>query len=137
SFCAGPVQITASNTSDHYYVGVGTPFAASRWHLIKHSVFSLFYLHSLAFALMALPIVVLSWVARKLRVAGTHAWLVGTVAFGLLAYATFFILQANKSVAIAISFGFYAACVVAGGWALARRGVADTSGLVTGRWRIP
>lgn len=138
SFCAGPVQIVASNTSGRFYIGVGTPFAGSRWQLIKHSVFSLFYLHALAFALVVLPIVALSRMVRRLGVAPTHDWLVGTAGFGLLAYTTFFLLQANKSAALGISIVFYSAvCLVSGGWALAAARTAGISWLETIPWRVP
>ena len=140
SFCAGPVQIVASNTSDRFYISVGTPFAGSRWHLLKYSVFSLVYILALTFALMVVPIVALSALARRLGVSPTNEWLWATAIFGLFAYATFFLVQANKFSAIVISIAFYSLCLIGcAGTAIARRHIPkglETKG-TRPPWRIP
>lgn len=136
TFCAGPIQIVASNRSDRFYVGVGTPFAGSRWHLVKNSVFTLIYLHALAFGLVVLPVVVLAQLARRFRIAQGQEWLAGVAALGLLAYAMFFLLQASKVAAVGVSLGFYAACLFVGVRALAAQGITRANKRMRD-WRLP
>ena len=136
SFCGGPVQIIAADRSAHYYVGVGTPFAGSRWHLVKDSVFTLIYLHFLAFALVVAPVAFFTHVARRLGLAQGKEWLAGVAGLGLLAFGIFFLLQVSKDAAITVSFALYIACIFVGVRALTAQGIKPTLKSMTD-WRVP
>lgn len=110
-WCDGKVAVVASSQSSLSYIGLGTPYKGDFSLLLKHSVFSLLFLHAVVFALLVLPLFALEPCMRKMRLPLPY---VGAIAcFGLIAYAEFFLIQWDRAVAACVGLALYAGGIYA------------------------
>jgi hypothetical protein len=135
-FCAAPVQLVANNTSNRFYIGVGTPFAGNYWHLLKYSLPSLVYIHGVVFAVILVPVLALLLLARRGGRLDVESWQIGVALFGLTGYAMFFIVQGSKSTATVLSLSLYAACVAYLVRHVAHAGGVSTLWNLATSWRV-
>ncbi len=135
-WCPGDAQLVAADDSPSQYIGVGTPFAATWWHLLRHSAFALVFLHAVAFVLAALPLAAAALGARRFGVQPSFDWIVGIAVYGLVGYLAFFLFQLSRPVGYGLSIAAYAGC----GWAaftwLRARATRDARWLDAVSWRL-